>query len=170
MWRRILPASLMLLALLTSGWGGVLAAAFCVHDAVPPATMAADHACCRARLEQQREHCLAATSEHTSHEAMAMDEMEATPTVAERESGFAVAFSQPAEACLHCASRSSLPTTFVIASQPGQKQRNTGLIAPPASNPLASHAVSFAPILPATRGAPPGHIARRHLLFSVFII
>ena len=148
----------------------MLAAAFCVHDAGQMAAMAADHACCRARLEQQHEHCVAAASEKMSHEAMAMDEMEATPLVAERESEFAVAFSQPAEACLHCASRSSLPTTFVIASQPGQRQRSAGLIAPPASNPLASHTVSFAPILPATRGAPPGHLARRHLLFSVFVI
>lgn len=171
--RNLLFITLLLLTLSTGGWGSVIAAAFCVHHAQQPKAMAEDHDCCRAKLEQPSEHCAAAASNafaHASHEAMAMDEMEAMPTVAERGAQVAVAPRQPTGACLHCVSRGGLPTAFVVAREPEQKKREANLAPPPAPEPDASRSVTFTPSLSARQHAPPGTGARRHLVLNIFVI
>ncbi|HEX8494900.1 MAG TPA: hypothetical protein VF658_18810 [Pyrinomonadaceae bacterium] len=171
--RNLLIVTLLLATLLTGGWGGVIAAAFCVHDAEQPhsSAMAEDHDCCRAKLEQTPEHCSAAdSSAPTSHEAMAMDEMVAMPAVAVRAAHVTVAPIQPTGACLHCVSRGGLPTTLVLAREPEQKKREANLAPPPTLKAVAPLAVTFAPSPSARQHAPPGTGARRHLLINVFVI
>lgn len=166
---------LLSLALLVSGWGRVLAAAFCAHDAGQPQAMAEDHDCCRAKLEQsQEEHCAVKSSAHSSHEAMTTneDEMEAISPVTEQaatDSG--VAFRQNDTTCLHCVSRNGLPTTVIITRELEQKKRDAGGFAPVAPKLLVPLAAAFFAQPPLTRqGAPPGVAARRHLLLNVFVI
>jgi hypothetical protein len=171
---RILTYGLLSLALLMSGWGGVLAAAFCAHDAGQPNAMAEDHECCRAKLEGvEQEHCALESSKHSSHEAMTTDEMEAMSPVAEQatpDSGFA--FKQNDTTCLHCVSRNGLPTTVIVTREAEQKKRDAHgfahaapkLIVPPAA------AAFFAQTPLNRQGAPPGIAARRHLLLNIFVI
>ena len=170
--RNLLLIALLLLTLSTGGWGGVIAATFCSHDAEQQATaMAEDHDCCIAKLEQSSKHCHAAdASAHASHEAMAMDEMEATPAVAEHAVHVAVAPGQSTYACLHCVSRGSLPTTFVLVREPEQKKREANIAPPPALEPNSLLAAAFRPSPSARQHAPPGTGARRHLLINVFVI
>lgn len=163
----------LLLTLLTGGWGSVISAAFCAHDAEQPAAMAEGHDCCRVQLGQPPEHCSAASapSATASHEAMAMDEMEAMPPAGtERDQHAAVAPGQPTEACLHCVSRGGLPATFIVAREPEQKKRDANVALPPTVNPIISFAATFAPSPSARPHAPPESGARRHLLFNVFVI
>jgi hypothetical protein len=161
----------ILLALSLSGWGGVVAAAFCAHDAARSSLMAEDHACCHAKLEPQTPHCNAA-SESPSHEAMTMSEMEAMPPVVEQAAGVAaeVWLGQAADVCSHCVSRSGLPTPFAIVREPEQKRRDAQIAAPQLLKQALPLVVSFAPNLTARQNAPPGAAARRHLLLNVFVI
>jgi hypothetical protein len=165
----------LLLTLLTGGWGGVVAAAFCAHDAKheQPAAMAENHDCCRVELEHSPEHCAAAadSSSSASHEAMAIDETEAMPfVVKERAQNAAAALGQFDEACLHCVSRGGLPTTFIVAREPEQKRRDANVALPPAVNQIVSPVATFVPFPSARQHAPPGSEARRHLLLNVFVI
>jgi hypothetical protein len=163
---------ILLLALLTGGWGSVLAAALCVHDAsAQPLAVAEDHACCRARLEQPPEHCAAEESAHAAHEAMATDEMAAMPgPAAEQSAGVAVALGRNAGACLHCASHNGLPRSFAAAREPEQKKRHASAAVASVTKTPAPLIATFARPLPKGRGAPPGNTGRRHLLLSVFVI
>ena len=122
--------SLLLPALLMSGWGSVVAAAFCAHDGGQPSAMAKNHACCRAKLQQQREHCGADSSTSSAHEAMAMDEMALMSPAADETKGAAVALSRLDDICLHCVSRSNFPTTFAVPREPEQKQRDLNIALP----------------------------------------
>lgn len=172
---RILTPVLLSLALLMSGWGGVLAAAFCTHDAGRPAAMAEDHDCCRASLESEQDehqHCAVEASAHSSHEAMAMDETDASSMPAEGTTANAVAsFAQNDTACLHCVSRNGLPTTVIVAREPEQKKRDASGFALAARKLVVPLAAAFFAEPPLNRqGAPPGVAARRHLLLNVFVI
>lgn len=162
----------LLLTLLTGGWGSVISAAFCAHDAEQPAATAEGHDCCRVQLGQPPEHCAAAASSATaSHEAMQMDEMEAMPpAITERDQHAAVAHGQPTGACVHCVSRGGLPATFILAREPEQKRRDANVALPPAMNPIVSFNATFAQPPSARQHAPPERGARRHLLINVFVI
>lgn len=80
-----------------------------------------------------------------------------------------VAFGQ-AENCLHCVSRSGLPTTFVVTREAEQQKRDANIIAPQVLKRTLLLAPSFAPTLTARQNAPPGAIGCRHLLLNIFII
>ena len=163
---------ILLLALLTGGWGSVLAAAFCVHDATAqPLAVAEGHECCRARLEQPVEHCATEKSAHDAHEAMATEEMAETPQpAAEQAASVAFAFGQNEGACLHCASHNGLPQAIASAREPEQKKRDASAVTTSVTKTLAPLIATFTRPLPKGRGAPPGNTDRRHLLLSVFVI
>ncbi|HEY0386358.1 MAG TPA: hypothetical protein VGC64_10120 [Pyrinomonadaceae bacterium] len=169
--RTLLTSLLLLLSLLLSGWSSVWAAAFCPRaSGQPSAQMAEPDACCRARLEQQREHCGGAAA---ADEAMAMDEMQPSPPVVEQwDAATYPALWQATETCTHCISHSEPASTFVATRVPEQKRRAMGLLlAPQASSPLVLHAPVSAPVLQARQHAPPGAAARRHhLLLNIFVI
>lgn len=164
---RTLLLNALLLSLFASGWGSVLVAAFCPHEVKPIAEMSAHHDCCRAKLAAEPEHCAADTS--AAHEAMAMDEMEAMPPVMESAAD-ALALGPPDGTCLHCVSRSGLPTPLVATRELEQKRRSVIISAPPAPKLSILPVASFTPTQTLNRGAPPGATPRRHLLFSIFVI
>jgi hypothetical protein len=170
--RRIFLIGLLLLALSSSGWGGVLAAAFCAHDAAKPSVMTEDHDCCRAKLDEQTQHCGAAKAAPSAHEAMAMSETETATLHAKQATDAAAepALGQATPTCFHCMSRGGLPTTFVLMRETEQKKRDAAQPAPQLLKPIIPPVAFFAPTLAARQNAPPGIAARRHLLLGVFVI
>lgn len=154
-----------LLLLLVSGWCSALIVVFCAHDD-GSFGVAAHHECCRAKLEAAQSHCAADAS--SSHEEMAMDEMEAAPSITEQPAD-ALLPGAVTEACLHCVSRDGLPTV-VAAQEPEQKRRATIVIAPLSLTLPVLPFASCRPSQALNRGAPPGPATRRHLLLNVFVI
>jgi hypothetical protein len=193
--KRFLYSGMLILALLTSAWGSVLAATFC------PRALG-------------REGCFAMTHKHSSrsiHENMAvhnmhMDDMSmagmnmgdmamdapstdhmamndkaidavtvdmSIPWSPPASSGGAVAnkFDQPIESCAHCLGHSGIvnaPVPFVSVSDQSGKETSSLLL--PVSRFLIGPA-----IVPAQSGlprehAPPGVTASLHILISVFQI
>lgn len=163
---RTLLLNTLLLSLLASGWCSALVVVFCAHE-MRPSVMSADHECCRAKLEAEQEHCL--TDSPSLHEEMLMEEMGATPSVAEQQAD-AVALNQPTGTCLHCVSRGKTPP-LVAAHEPEQKRRGaTATMSPPARKLPAPPTVALTATPTFNRGAPPGAATRKYLLFSVFVI
>jgi hypothetical protein len=157
--KRSLSSGTLLLALLLSAWGNVLAAA-CPH-------MGQDHACCHARVAPHP------ASQHGMDE-MEMGEMHMSDTQAEHEAGQSAdtrALDKPVETCEHCMGRSQLPTPPATLREVEQSRRGEDVSAPPALSEPLSIATSFAPIVPAREHAPPTAAAsERHVLISVFRI
>lgn len=143
---------ILLLSLILSGSGNVLAAAFfCSHAQLP--------ACCRTKTMQDS---------MPSHDMM-MDGMDMPKTDAERE---ADSISKPSELCAHCMGHSDLPAKAVAAvNSAEQSKRNlsAGILTHAQRSPISSVA-SFAPLLSARPHAPPGPALRRHVLVSTFLI
>jgi hypothetical protein len=165
--RRFFTICLLLCALMLGGWGSVLAAALCPHAAraeavasVPESMkMDDDHACCRMKMEDAGEHCSG-----QSHEAMPATEAESHKVDAQ-------ALALPVEpSCSHCISHNSLPTAPVKACERAQKRPDATRLAPRAVTQITPPAVSFVSSVSPTQGAPPGPLARKHLLLSVFLI
>ncbi len=169
---RIFTIGLLLLALTLSGWGGVLAAAFCAHDASQPSLMEDDHDCCRAQLDEQTAHCAAAQPAPSAHEAMLASETAepATLTTKQAITVDETALGQATQICFHCLSRGGLPATFVLPREPEQKKRTASTPAPQLLKPIIPPVVFCAPILAARQNAPPATAVRKHLLMSVFVI
>lgn len=154
-----------------SGWGGVLAAAFCAHAAATPSLMAEDHDCCRQKSDGQTEHCESASPADASHETMAMSETESAPPVTEEaEDSRETALNQAEKICLHCMSRSGPPQTFIVTRETEQQKRGASVTGPQVLKTASPFVVFFAPAPTARQNAPPGASARRHLLFNVFIV
>lgn len=169
--RRIFVISLLLLALSLSGWSGVLAAAFCSHDAAKPSAATEDHDCCLSKLDEKTEHCAAASPSSSMHEAMTTNETHAATLKTERVAKASeIALRQATHLCLHCASHKGLPTTFVVTREPEQKKRAANFAAPQALKPLVPFVVFFAPTLAVRQNSPPVVTARRHLLLGVLVI
>ncbi|HEX7999395.1 MAG TPA: hypothetical protein VF528_13495 [Pyrinomonadaceae bacterium] len=163
---------LLLLALSLSGWSGVLAAAFCAHDGAKPSTTTEDHDCCPSKLDGPTEHCGAASTSSSTHEASAAKQMHAAALKTERvaSSTSEIALRQATQNCLHCAANSGLPSTFVVTREPEQKKRAANLAASQTLKPVVPPVASFAPAPAARQNAPPCIAARRHLLLGVLVI
>jgi hypothetical protein len=169
--RRRFFIAINLCALALGGWGGVLAAALCPHGAgmvtanlsarVPAKTHA--HASCH-----DEGTATDAASNASSHEAL--ESVEAIPSPDEESH----ALARPAQSCSHCISHRSLPTSPVNAREAQAAREDAGSRAaaapPPPVNGYAPPAAGFISAIVPTQGAPPGPLARRHLLLSIFII
>jgi hypothetical protein len=144
----------MLLALLVSGWGNVLAATLCPH------AMGA-----QANVEKAAMH-----QHHSSEQEMGGMQMPQTGEAVHCDSKVA-AFDQPAGICTHCLGQNDSPaTSSSLQRELTLKKRDTGTIVKPeaiaAISPSIVHTQQFLP----TQNAPPGSSNRKHLLLSVFLI
>ena len=149
--RRHLSVGILLLALLTSVWGQVLAAALCPH-------MRQDHACCHAQVAQ----------DHASHEMTG--DMQMTRSVESAQGAAFDAADKPVEGCDHCmglAPRSPLTATLREA---GRTNHGSELAAPVALSRPSVLAPPFTAHVPSREHSPPEASVHRHVLISVFRI
>lgn len=157
--KRSLSSGALLLALLLSAWGNVLAAA-CPH-------VGQDHACCHARVAPRP------ASQHCMDEAQ-MGEMQMSDMRVGHEaerSADTRALDKPVETCEHCMGRSQLPTTPTTMRELEQSKRGEDVSAPPALSEPLSVTSSFVPIVLAREHAPPAAASsERRVLISVFRI
>lgn len=157
--KRSLSSGALLLALLLSAWGNVLAAA-CPH-------MGQDHACCHARVAPH-------PASHHSMDETEMGEMRMSDMRAGHEaeqSADTSTLDKPVETCEHCMGRSQLPTPPATLREVEQSKRGGDVSAPPALSAPLSITTSFAPIVLAREHAPPtDSTSSRHVLISVFRI
>lgn len=152
--KRSLSSGTLLLALLLSAWGNVLAAA-CPH-------MGQEHACCPARVAPH-------PASHHGMDEMQMSEMQAGHKA--EQSADTRALDKPVEACEHCMGRSQLPTPTATLREVEQPKRGEDVSAPPALSEPLSFATSFVPLVLAREHAPPIAVSsERHVLISVFRI
>src|SRR5947209_4366575 len=141
---------ILLLSLILSGQGNVLAAAFCQHAQLP--------ACCQTKTMRDS---------MPSHDMMEGMNMSMPAAEAEADS-----ISQPTELCAHCMSHPNLPAKAVaaVASVEQSKRDLSARISALVSKSPASSIASFAPLLSSRPHAPPVTSARRHVLISTFLI
>ncbi|MDT7687415.1 MAG: hypothetical protein QOE46_174 [Acidobacteriota bacterium] len=152
---RLLSIGTLLLALLLSAWGNVLAAVTCAH-------MEQDHACCHARVAHHP----------ASHQGMDEMQMDDTQTMHGAEQSADIrALGQTAGACEHCMGRSQLPTPPATLREADQSKRGEDVSAPLAISEPLSITISFVPLVLAREHAPPTAVSSsRHILISVFRI
>jgi hypothetical protein len=136
--------------LFVSGWGHVLAAAFCPNMQDMPG--------CAMQMGD---------AHASGHEGMEMGDMQMPPAAsAENKSG---ALERPLVSC--CASRPEIPPAPVVASRGAeQSKQDSGVLLKPVPKAIAPPAPSFAPQVTSRQHAPPGASTPRHVLVSVFLI
>jgi hypothetical protein len=152
---RFLSTGILLLALLVSAWGNVLAAALCPH-------MAADHSCCHAQFSHS-------SASHEMMGEMQMGDMQMTPA-APAHGSEGNAFTQPGMSCEYCIGYSQMTATPNTLRQATQTKHGIELSAPLAPSQSITVASSFVPSVTSRQHAPPGDISSRHVLLSVFRI
>jgi hypothetical protein len=156
MHKRFLSTGMLLLALLASAWGNVLAAALCPHSAQQTP------ACCHARAAHH-------PSAHEGMEAMEMGDMKMEP--AAEEATPARAFGQLAGACAHCMSHSQPSTLPATLREAGQSRRGSETAMPLITAETVLRTALLVQKVPAREHAPPGAArSARHVLISVFRI
>jgi hypothetical protein len=182
--KRSVSILLLVVALLLSAWGNVIAAAFCPRYAFN-LECCLKHSAARAKKVEHKSSC---QHEMTDMEMddMRMDNMQmerkdpsesAADSIVENSpieftaenSSDQLAFDLPMEACAHCWSHSQ-PTSGAVASvavDPSKRLVETD--APPANLAVALPSGFPATITPPEHG-PPGNSFRRHVLISVFRI
>ena len=168
---RFLSTAILVVALLLSAWGNVLAAAFCPH-------LGSAHACCAKH----------ATKQSPSHEMPDMDmgdmpmEMSAEPNgEASPEQSTAVSAAsveqnteanvvdQPVEACLHCMSHSQLSQASFVLRETEPSKRSVDTPAPQTAK-IVSMFASASPIVTPREHAPPGESSPRYMFINIFRI
>ena len=155
MHKRFLSTGVLLLSLMLSAWGNVLAAALCPH-------MGQDHACCHAQFAHH-------PATHQGMAGMQMDEMQAEPVTEQKTE--AEAFSQPVEQCEHCMSHSQLMSLPATLREADQTKRGEDVVSPLALSEPASVSTPFVTVVPERDHSPPGaELSARHVLISVFRI
>jgi len=155
MCKRSLSTSMLLLALILSAWGNLLAAALCPH-------MGQDHACCHAQIAHH-------PANHQGMAGMRMNEMQTEPAAEQKTE--AEAFSQLAVPCEHCMTHSQLATSPATLREADQTKRGEDLAPSLALSDRASIATSFSTVISAREHAPPGaSTSARHLLINIFRI
>ena len=136
--------------LFVSGWGHVLAAAFCPNMQDMPG-------CAMQRGE---------TSTHEGHEGMEMGDMQMPPVATESK---AHTLERPLVSC--CASRPEIPPAPAVASRGAQQSKqDLGALLKPALKAIEAPAPSFFQPITSRQHAPPGASTPRHVLISVFLI
>lgn len=138
--------------LFVSGWGHVLAAAFCPNmEDMPGCAM---------------QSAVASASPHEGHEGMEMGDMQNRPGATEDKAG---SLERPLASC--CASRPEVPPAPVVASRRAeQPKQDLGAILKPALKAIAPQTAAFAPPVTSRQHAPPVDSTPRHVLISVFLI
>jgi hypothetical protein len=144
----------MLLALLLSGWGNMLAATLCPH------AMGG-----QANVEK------VATHQYDSpQQEMGEMQMQHAPAAGHCD-GKVAAFDQPAGICTHCFGQNESPATSLsLQRELTLKKRDAGTIVRPATSAATSLAIVYTPQFLPTQNAPPGYQNRKHLLLGVFLI
>ena len=138
--------------LFVSGWGHVLAAAFCPNMQDMPG--------CAMQMGN------ASASPHEGHEGMQMGDMQMPPNATEDKTG---ALERPLVSC--CASRPEIPPAPVLASRGAeQSKQDLGAVLKPVVKAIAPPTPSFATAITSRQHAPPGAAAPRHVLIQVFLI
>ena len=193
--KRFLSSGMLVLALLASSWGNMLAAAFCPHGV--------GRECCFAksykRSSPSTHESMAGFDMHMdgmSMDGMKMDDMAMgdtsidhmalndtmidLPTVdmsarfsppALSEQPIANKVDQPVKSCAHCLGHSGIlnaPLSFLSVSDPSGKEIGSVLL--PVSRFLIRPATAPAEIGLPREHAPPGTSAPRYILISVFKI
>jgi hypothetical protein len=158
---RFLSTGILLLALLASAWGNVLAAALCPH-------MASDHSCCHAQLSH-------GSASHEIMGEMQMDEMQMgdmqmTPAAAPAHESDGHAFTQPGMSCEYCIGHSQTTATPNTLRQATQARHSVELSAPLAPSRRVTVASAFVPSVTSRQHAPPVDTSARHVLLSIFRI
>jgi hypothetical protein len=139
--------------LFVSGWGHVLAAAFCPNMQDMPGCP----------MQKAR---TTSTSPHEGHEGMEMGDMPMPPSATEDT---AVVLERPLVSC--CASRPEVPPAPTVVSRGAeQSKQEIGAILKPALKAIEPPAPSFAPPVTSRQHSPPGDSTPRHVLISVFLI
>jgi hypothetical protein len=149
--RSHLSVGILLLALLMSMCGQVLATALCPH-------MQQDHACCHAQVAH----------DHESHE-MAGD-MQMMPAVESVQGAEVVAADKPVEGCDHCMGRSSQWPLTATLREVDRTNNGSDLAAPTPASRSSVLAPSFTALVPSREHSPPEASAVRHVLIGVFRI
>ena len=147
--KRLLPICAICL-LFVSGWGHVLAAAFCTNmrDAQGCAMHASDDSA-------------------RGHDGMEMGDMQ-MPAATDTE-GRVGSLERPLASC--CASRPEAPPAPVVASRGAERSKHDlGALLKPVPKVIAPPAPSFAPTVTSRQHAPPGAQTPRHVLVNVFLI
>lgn len=152
---RSLSTVILLLALLASAWGNVLAAARCHH-------LAAEESCCR----------MQSTHNAASHEMMG--EMQMTPDASAQEVSAQEmkggAFTRPEIACEHCLAHSQAAALGFTLRQAAQSRHGLELSVPTAPARLVTFAHSFVASITSRQHGPPPDASPRHVLISLFRI
>lgn len=135
--------------LLVSGWGHVLAAAFCPNMQDMPAC-----------------HMQAADDWASGHEGMEMGGARHHSSAAEGKAG---SLTRPLVSC--CASVPEAPPAPAFTSRGAQQSKQElGIILRPAPKVITPPPPSFAPAVMSRQHAPPGAAPPRHVLIQVFLI
>jgi hypothetical protein len=138
--------------LFVSGWGHVLAAAFCQNMQDMPV------------CHRQEENV--STSPHEGHEGMEMGDVQNQPSATEST---ARALEQPFVSC--CVSRPEVPPSPVITRKGAeQSKQDLGALIKPVLKAFTPQIPSFASLVTSRQHAPPGASIQRHVLISVFLI
>jgi hypothetical protein len=175
--KRSLSIGFVVVALLFSAWGNVIAAAFCPRFAL-------NHDCCRKHGTQPSKQAKHESSCHHEMAGMEMDDMQmeteagsAPDTSAQdshaqlpyESSSDEVALKLPIEQCACCLSQSQTTsgTVSVVAIDPSKRLVETN--SPPAEFAIGL-ASAFGDLIVPSEHSPPGPSTPRHVIINVFRI
>jgi hypothetical protein len=158
---------IILLALLVSGWGSVLAVALCPHAGMNQALpVTEDHSCHSTKLETT-----SADHQQAAHHEAALDLKVKPVAVPQLHSGGHAAIGKPSGNCAHCVGQSEFPAAPASVRELTLQKTDEGKLVltqtPLAALPAAAVSVSrFVP----SQHAPPWLAARKQLILCVFLI
>ena len=173
--KRSLSIVFVVVALLFSAWGNVIAAAFCPRFAL-------NHDCCLKHGTQPSKQAKHESSCHHEMAGMEMDDMQmeaeadsAPDTSAQNShapseaSNDEVALDLPIEQCACCLSHSQTTsgTVSVVAIDPSKQLVETN--SPPANFAIGLTS-AFAGLIVRSEHSPPGQSTPRHIIINVFRI
>ena len=171
--KRSVSIVFVVVALLFSAWGNVIAAAFCPQFAL-------NRDCCFKRGVQQAKPAKHGSSCHHEMAGMGMDDMQMespsgtsgsnSPVESASESSSEqVALDLPIEPCPHCVSHSQTTsgTVSVVAIDPSKRLVESN--SPPANFAIGLTS-AFAGLIVPSEHSPPGASTPRHVIINVFRI
>ena len=171
--KRSLSIVFVVLALLFSAWGNVIAAAFCPRFAL-------NRDCCLKHAAHQAKQAKHDSSCHHEMAGMDMDDMqmESPPDTSAQNSAMdppaessteQVALEMPIEPCAHCMSHSQTTsgTVSVVAIDPSKRLVQTNSLPASFSIDLTR---AFADLIVPSEHGPPSPSSPRHVIINVFRI
>jgi hypothetical protein len=175
--KRSLSIVFVVLALLFSAWGNVIAAAFCPRFAL-------NRDCCLKDGAQQAKQAKHSSSCHHEMAGMKMDDMQMEPEavsvpdlnahdlqvqLSSESSSDISGLDLPSEPCTHCMSHSQTTsgTVSVVAIDPSKRLVETNSLP---ANFAVDLTPAFADLIVPSEHSPPGPSSPRHVLINVFRI